>query len=182
MPTFISMLRGVNLVSHNRMKMEALRTSLGALGFEQVQTYIQSGNVVFRSQESSAAKLCEKIEKQIFSDFGFTVPVILLTAKEMGVVIKNNPFLTQTGIDSSRLHITFLSQTPAASAVQTLAKLPAGADHFHHSRKAVYLYCPGGYGETKLSNNAFEKLLSVRATTRNWKTVNNLYQMATELE
>jgi uncharacterized protein (DUF1697 family) len=182
MPTFISMLRGVNLASHNRMKMEALRTSLGALGLDQVRTYIQSGNAVFRSPESSAAKLCEKMEKQILSDFGFPVPVILLTAKEMGVVIKNNPFAAQAGIDSTRLHITFLSQAPAPSAVETLAKLAAGADQFYHSRKAVYLYCPGGYGETKLSNTAFEKLLSVRATTRNWKTVNALYQMAVELE
>jgi uncharacterized protein (DUF1697 family) len=182
MPTFISMLRGVNLASHNRMKMEALRTSLGALGFEHVQTYIQSGNVVFRSPESSAGKLCEKIENKILADFGFTTPAILLTAKEMGVVIKNNPFVTQAGIDSSRLHITFLSQTPAQSALQTLAKLPRGADQFRHAHKAVYLYCPGGYGETRLSNNTFEKLLSVRATTRNWKTVNALYQMAAGLK
>ncbi len=182
MPTFISMLRGVNLVTHNRMKMESLRTSLGALGLGQVQTYIQSGNVVFRCKESSAAKLCEKIEKRILADFGFTVPVISLTAKKMGEIIKNNPFVAQAGIDSTKLHVTFLSQAPAAAAVQTLGKLPSGADQFHHSRKVVYLYCPGGYGETKLSNNAFEKLLSVRATTRNWKTVNTLYQMATELE
>jgi len=100
----------------------------------------------------------------------------------MGEIIQNNPFVTQAGVDSTKLHVTFLSQAPASSAVQTLGKLPAGGDQFRHSRKAIYLYCPGGYGETKLSNNAFEKLLSVRATTRNWKTVNTLYQMAAGLE
>ncbi len=176
------MLRGVNLVTHNRMKMESLRTSLGALGLEQVQTYIQSGNVVFRCKESSAAKLCEKIEKRILADFGFTVPVISLTAKEMGEIIQNNPFVAQAGVDITKLHVTFLAHAPVSSALQTLGKLPVGTDQFRHSSKAIYLYCPGGYGETKLSNNAFEKLLSVRATTRNWKTVNTLYQMANELE
>jgi uncharacterized protein (DUF1697 family) len=180
--TYISMLRGINLGSHNRIQMESLRTSLSALGFEQVRTYIQSGNAVFCSADRSTSKLSEKIERQILKDFNLTVPVISLTAEEMKRTIQKNPFLKQAGIDASRLHVTFLSDDPVPSAIQKLDSLAAGVDQFCCSAKAIYLHCPGGYGETKLSNGVFEKLLSVRATTRNWKTVNNLYQMATELE
>jgi uncharacterized protein (DUF1697 family) len=180
--TYISLLRGINLGSHNRIKMESLRTSLSALGFEQVRTYIQRGNAVFCCGALPTSKLSEKIERQILNDFNLTVPVISLTAEEMNRTIRNNPFLQQAGIDISRLHVSFLSDNPVRSAIKKLDALAAGLDQFCCSAKVVYLHCPGGYGETRLSNGALGKLLSVRATTRNWKTVNNLYQMATELD
>lgn len=182
MTTYISMLRGINLGSHNRIKMESLRTSLATLGFERVRTYVQSGNAVFCCADVPTSKLSEKIERQILKDLGLTVPVISRTADEMKRTIHKNPFLKQDGIDSSKLHVTFLSEDPAQSAIKKLDTLADGADQFHCSAKAIYLYCPGGYGETKLSNHAFERLLSVRATTRNWKSVNNLYQMAADID
>ncbi len=182
MTTYISMLRGINLGPHNRIKMEFLRTSLATIGLDQIRTYVQSGNAVFSCADVPTAKLSEKIERQILKDFGLTVSVISLTADEMKSTIQKNPFVKQSGIDCSKMHVTFLAENPAPSAIKKLEALVAGADQFRYSARAVYLYCPGGYGETKLSNNAFEKLLLVRATTRNWKSVNNLYQMAADID
>jgi uncharacterized protein (DUF1697 family) len=180
MPVYISLLRGVNIGAHNRMKMEPLRTCLEGLGYERVRTYLQSGNAVFNCRKLSTAELSHKIEQQICAVFNLSVSVISLTAEEIAGAIRNNPFLAQRGIDTTKLLITFLSESPAPSAVKTLDSLSGGNDQFRSSGKVIYLFCPNGYGETKLSNSAFEKRLSVRATTRNWKTANSLYQMAAQ--
>ncbi len=182
MPTYISMLRGINLGPHNRMKMGQLRDSLAALGFKQVQTYVQSGNVIFKAAKSPAIDLSRRIEERILAEFGFPVAVDSRTPEEMGKTIQNNPFLKKRGVDSSRLHVTFLSQAPAPSAVKKLAALSAGPDQFRYSGREIYVYCPNGYGTTKLSNNAFERVLEVRATTRNWNTVNKVYEIALECD
>lgn len=178
MPAYIAMLRGVNLGPHNRMKMEKLRDSLEALGFTQVQTYIQSGNVVFATGKTSPLALMNKMEAKILADFGLSVSVITTTAAEMNTVIQNNPFLEQRGIDRTKLHVTFLSETPRPPALEKLTLRQSGPDKFHCSGKSIYLYCPNGYGQTKLTNGLFERVLSVRATTRNWNTVNKLHEMA----
>jgi len=180
MPTYVTLLRGINLAGHKRMKMERVRAMFAALGHEQVKTYLQSGNVVFRSPEKSAAKLSEKIEKQIVSEFRFEVPVLTLSAKELSDVAANNPFLRERGIDTTKLHVTLLSAESAPAAVKKLETIGAGADQFRLYGRQIYLYCPNGYGRTKLSNNVLEKALSVRATTRNWQTVTALRQMCEE--
>jgi uncharacterized protein (DUF1697 family) len=92
--------------------------------------------------------------------------------------IKNNPFLLEKGIDASKLHITFLSDNPKKDAIRELEAKSSKPDEFRYIEKRIYLYCPKGYGRTKLSNNAIEKMLSVTATTRNWKTVNEIYRIA----
>jgi uncharacterized protein (DUF1697 family) len=176
-PTYIALLRGINLGKHNRIPMGKLQQAFEGLGFEQVRTYIQSGNVIFNA--GTASNLCQKIEEKIRSDFGLAVSVISKTAEELGDAIRNNPFLKKGGVDHSRLHVTFLSSVPAAAA-EKLDRLRAGPDQFCCAGLEVYLYCRDGYGRTKLSNAAIEKALSVRATTRNWRTVNQLYQMALE--
>jgi uncharacterized protein (DUF1697 family) len=178
MPVYISMLRGINVGPHNKIKMDRLRESFEALGFEQVKTYVQSGNVVFKTAKRSTSDLSKKIEERVLKDFGYSVPVISKTAEEMGKTIQNNPFLTMKGIDASKLHVTFLSQVPGQPALKKLDALVAGSDEFHYWGNEIYLYCPNGYGRTKLSNNALERVLGVRATTRNWRTVNNLYQIS----
>jgi len=178
MPVYIAMLRGVNVAGHNLVKMQALRESLEGLGFEQVQTYLQSGNAVFKSPKRSAVEVSTTIQEMIRRDFGFSAPVISKTAEEMDKVIQNNPFLSEKGIDVSRLHVTFLNAPPAPAALKKVEALKASPDRYHHAGREIYLYCPGGYGNTKLSNNVFERLLGVCPTTRNWNTVNNLHQMA----
>jgi len=177
---FISLLRGINVSGQKLVKMDRLRKSFEELGFEQVRTYIQSGNVVFEAPKSDPAKLSKTIEGKILGDFGFEVSVVTLTAQEMGEAIKKNPFLKEKKIDAARLYVTFFSESPRASALKTLRALDAGPDRLHHDGKAVYLHCPNGYGRSKLSNNLLEKALAIKATTRNWQTVNTLYRIAAD--
>jgi len=178
MPTYIAMLRGINVSGHKMIKMETLRASFGTLKLSNVQTYVQSGNVVFGCGDGSITSLSEKIKQRILRDFGFSVPIFLRTANELQEIIEDNPFLKETAIDHSKLHITFLSDAAPKSALEALQPLAAQSERFRVLGRQVYLYCPDGYGRTKLSNTAIERKLSVGATTRNWRTVNTLLAMA----
>jgi uncharacterized protein (DUF1697 family) len=177
MPTYIAMLRGINVSGHKLIKMDQLRASFQALGFRNVRTYVQSGNVVFEAGNDPVASLSAKIVKRILREFGFGVPVLLKTAKEMERIIRHNPFLKATGIDHSRLHVTFLSEATPRTAEKSLEPLVMNSEQFRINGQEIYLYCPNGYGKTKLSNSAIEKKLSVVATTRYWKTVNALLDL-----
>ncbi len=178
MPNYIAMLRGINVSGHNLVKMERLRASFAALGFSNIKTYVQSGNIVFAAPGGSSAGLSGKIERKISDDFGFLVPVFLKTSKEMEEVIKRNPFPNAPGVDHFKLHVTFLSEDPPATARELLQPLAATPEQFRVLGREIYLYCPNGYGKTKLSNTAIERKLSLGATTRNWKTVNTLLALA----
>jgi uncharacterized protein (DUF1697 family) len=177
MATYVAMLRGINVGPGKIVKMERLRALFGVLGFDDVRTYVQSGNVVFESEQKSPTGLSNKIEEKIQRDFGFTVPVLVKTSKEIEQIVSDNPLVKEKGIDRSKLHITFLSDAPPKTAVKALEPLATGRERFRILNRAIYLYCPDGYGNTKLSNNAIEKKLSVVATTRNWRTVNALLEM-----
>jgi uncharacterized protein (DUF1697 family) len=181
MPAYIAMLRGINVSGQKIIRMAHLRDSCAALGLRNVETYVQSGNVVFLALKKPPSALAKRISDAILRDFGFPVPTLVKTSKELEDVIKGNPFLKERGIDPSKLHVTFLSELPAKSTLDNLAALPTKPDRFHLGRQVIYLYCPDGYGKTKLSNAAFEKALAVRATTRNWKTVTTLFEMAARL-
>jgi uncharacterized protein (DUF1697 family) len=177
MPTYVAMLRGINVSGHNIIKMERLRAAFEDLGYAQVRTYVQSGNVIFET-DASPAGLAAKIEKQILGEFGFEVPVLTKSAAEMKDIVKCNPFVKDPAVDRAKLHVTFLSDDPPHNAVRALEPLAAGGEQVRVAGRAVYLYCPNGYGKTKLTNTAIEKKLSCRATTRNWATTNKLLEMA----
>jgi uncharacterized protein (DUF1697 family) len=177
MSNYIAMLRGINVSGHCIIKMERLRASFAALGFSNVKTYIQSGNVVFEAAKDSTVSVSEKIQQMILRDFGFSVPVFLRTSKEMEEIIECNPLLKTPSIDQAKLHVTFLSDEPPKTAPASLQAMAAKSEQFRVVGREIYLYCPNGYGITKLSNTAIEKKLSVGATTRNWKTVNTLLAM-----
>jgi uncharacterized protein (DUF1697 family) len=176
--TFVALLRGINLGGHKVVKMDQLRKTFEELGFEEVKTYIQSGNVVFKAPAQTPENLAKRIEERILRHFGFPVPVVVRTAGEIGEVIRNNPLLKEKGIDLSKLHVTFLSCSPDRGALKTLDAVPAAPDQFRCSGQAVYLHCPNGYHASKLTNNVLEKMLKVGTTTRNWKTANKLWEMA----
>lgn len=176
------MVRGINVSGQKAVRMERLRESCGALGFRGIQTYVQSGNIVFAVGRKPASTLSKGIGQAILHDFGFDVTVLVRTSKEMSGLIERNPFLKEKGVDPSRLYVTFLSEASPKTAPKSLERFLSEPDRFHIGRQEIYLYCPGGYGRTKLSNSAFEKALSVRATTRNWKTVNALSEMASKLD
>ena len=97
----------------------------------------------------------------------------------MANVIAGNPFLKQRGVDIMKLHVTFLAKAPSKPALDKLDALAGTRDEYRLAKREIYLHCPNGYGQTKLSNTRIEKLLSLTATTRNWNTVNKLYELAT---
>lgn len=179
MTTHIAMLRGINVSGHKIVKMKKLRVAFSGLGFVNVRTYVQSGNVVFEAAGSGdEAGLAAKIARRIRSDFGFDVPVLLKTSKEMGGVVRHNPLLKDASIDQEKLHVTFLSSDPPSNALELLAPLAGIRERVRVSRREVYLCCPDGYGQTKLNNTAVESKLGCGATTRNWNTVKALAEMA----
>jgi uncharacterized protein (DUF1697 family) len=147
---------------------------------DRVRTYVQSGNVIFEAPKTSSDILSKIIEGKILNDFGFSISLFFRSSDEMKKIASDNPFLKERGIDHSKLHITFLSELPTKDALGRLEAMNAVPDQFRIKARELYLYCPNGYGRTKLSNATFEKLLSVQATTRNWKTVKTLVEMSSE--
>lgn len=163
------------------IKMADLKKMFETLQFENVRTYIQSGNIVFNAKPENDQDLEKLIHDTILKTFNFTVPVIVLEEKELKKVKQHNPFLTGRNEDVTKLHVTFLDAIPESILVEKLKEtakfLP---DEWILEEKAIYLFCPNGYGKTKLTNNFFENKLKVTATTRNWKTVNELVSMTSK--
>jgi uncharacterized protein (DUF1697 family) len=182
MQTYISILRGINVSGHKMIKMEALRKMYEELKFKNVKTYIQSGNVVFQDKKGKSADLEKKIAKKILEATGFEVPVMVRELDELVAVLKNNPFLNKRKEDPLKLHVTFLSGQPGKAEVEKIGMGNYGKDEYIIAGNAVYLFCPDGYGNTKLSNTFFENKLKLTATTRNWKTVNELVNMGSNAE
>lgn len=177
MQTYISILRGINVSGQKLIKMNSLREMYEGLGYLNVRTYIQSGNVVFKSNEPESGNLEKNISEAILKSFGFDVPVIVIGEKELKFVSANNRFIIDRGEDISKLHVTFLSEEPSKQLTEILSGVEFLPDEFYVNGKSVYLFCPAGYGNTKLSNTFFEKKLKVGATTRNWKTITELVKL-----
>ena len=158
----------------NLIKMDALKSLYSGLGFVNVTTYIQRGNVVFQSELYDTATVGQLISDGILNLFQLRVPVLIREYNELKTILKANPFLNGGGEDISKLHITFLSELPDESRVQSILNDAYQSDEFSVIGKTVYLWCPNGYGNTKLSNSFFEYRLRVTATTRNLRTLNEL--------
>ena len=181
MTSYISILRGLNVGGHNPVKMEALRQLYTELGYSEIQSYIQSGNIIFRSALSDTRYLEKSIQEKFLDTFGWNAPVLVLTSEELKNAIENNPFIKDKMKNPAFMHLTFLSGIPDQTLLE---KIPAGyylPDEFFISGKTIYLYCPTGYGITKLTNTFFEKKLNLSATTRNLKTSSVLLSMAENL-
>jgi len=178
MQTYIAILRGINVSGKNTIKMEALKILCLNIGLQEVKMYIQSGNIVFKSKEKKIINLAELISQNISNTFNFNVPVIVIKKEELKAIIENNPYIKDIDKDPSFIHYTFLADIPKPENIQLLTTLPNTTDEFIIIEKAVYVYCPNGYGNTKLNNTFFEKKLQVAATTRNLKTTNQLLNMA----
>ena len=179
METFISILRGINVSGQKKILMADLKALYENLGFSNVVTYIQSGNVIFKADTSASDQdLVQRIEKAILTQYAFEVPVIVRRIEEMETLLQTNPFLADQNLDRDKLHVTFLAQTPEEARLESLAGVSYSPDQFTIIGKNVFLYCPVSYGNTKFSNQFFETKLKVTATTRNWKTVNQLVELA----
>lgn len=178
MPTYISMLRGINVSGQKLIKMDALKNLYESLGFEEVITYVQSGNVVFRAEECDTKLLAQKLSVKIKEVFEFDVDVIVKTINDYQLIVDRNPLVKDSDKELSSMYVTFLSSIPEKVDLKALEAKKQEDEEVVISDEVIYLYCPGGYGKTKLTNNFFESKLKVVATTRNWKTVNALLEIA----
>jgi uncharacterized protein (DUF1697 family) len=179
MTTYISILRGINVSGYKKIRMAELKDLYEMIGFTEVVTYIQSGNVIFKAEDIvPAVHLGKKIEKAINAKYQFQVPVIIRTPAEIKKVLSSNPFLKEKGIDIERLAVTFLHDMPEAADIEQVRKFDFPPDRFQINGKEVFLHCPGGFGNTKYSNSFFENKLHTTATTRNWKTVGKLAELS----
>ena len=182
MPVLISMLRGVNLGPHNRIKMDELRAVYSALKFEAPRTYVQSGNVIFKTKEKNSAQLAKKIQTAIQKAFGCCPEVILRTTEEMREAIAASPFADRPKLEPGKILVTFLAADPPREAQATLSKFIDYPEELHLKGRELYIYFPNGAGRSKLPWSSVEKLLKVTGTARNWNSVTNMLKMAEEME
>lgn len=167
---YIILLRGINVSGKNKLPMAELRELLNNLRFQNVQTYIQSGNIVLES-DSSKTQVGKEIKQAIKNKYDYDVPVLVKTIDEWQKAIANNPF---KNVEEKQLYFTFLSDIPKEKTITIDAK----QDEFKIIEDVIYVNAVGGYGKTKLNNNFFEQKLKVTATTRNFKTTMKLIELA----
>jgi uncharacterized protein (DUF1697 family) len=182
MSVIIAMLRAVNVGGHNRIKMEELRELCPGLKLRDAQTYVQSGNIVFRTKERDLAALAKKIESGIAKKFGFRPSVVLRTVAEMRDVIARSPFAKRSGIEPNRLLVTFLAGEPGAEAREKVRAMKTEPEEMCIDGREVYIYFPNGMARPKLSWPAVERVLKVTGTARNWNSVTKLVEMAEKME
>lgn len=180
MTTYIALLRGINVGGNNKIPMAGLRGAFGQGGLSTIQTYIQSGNVVFRSEEHDKNLIVQRCEDCITKTFGLNIAVFVCTAHEWLALYNTNPFLTaglEGTFDPKQYHLTLLSTAPNTLRINSIQPENYAPDRFAIVGQNVYLHTPDGYGKTLLTNGFFEKTLAVKATTRNWHTVTELTTM-----
>jgi uncharacterized protein (DUF1697 family) len=161
--------------------MDALRALYESLGLRDPQTYVQSGNVVFKTEEKGLAVLAKRIEDAIERKFGFRPGVILRSTAELRDVIARNPFAKRSGIDASKLLVTFLAAAPGPEAREEILRIKAGPEELRIGGRELYVYFPDGMGRSKVWP-AIEKALKKAGTGRNWNTVTKLLEIAEKLE
>ena len=174
MNKYIALLRGINVGGKNTIRMADLTTMFADAGFSNIITYIQSGNIVFESQPETETRLSEIIGGRISSRFGLTVPVLVRSLERLQHIADQLPFQASDGFDHKHLYITLLAGMPEPATLNRLNAEDFHPDRFHIVEDAVYLYCPSGYGKTRLNNTFWEKKTGLTATTRNLQTIQKL--------
>lgn len=177
MNTYIALLRGINVSGQKKIKMAELREHLAELPYHNIQTYIQSGNILFGREEAEIGLIEKEIRSKIEEKYGFDVPIMVKTREDFEYVVSHHPFIHQRNEDPKFVHITFLEEKPDLEKVNALAAGEYTSEEYQIDGSFFYLFAPNGYGRAKLNNNFIERKLKVRATTRNWKTVNKLLEM-----
>lgn len=181
MKVVVSMLRGVNLGPHKRIKMDALRELYKSLGLNEPQTYVQSGNVLFKTSERSLAAIAKRIEEGIEATFGFHSDVILRTPAELESVIARNPFASRNGIEPGKLLVTFLAGDPTPEARAKVAAIQCDPEELLLDGRELFIYYPNGAGRSKLTPAIIERALRISGTARNWNSVTKMLEMAKQM-
>ncbi len=173
----LALLRGINVSGHNMIKMDALKKALEEIGFQNVTTYIQSGNVFVETDEESGFSVGFKIKQEIYKAFGHEVPVIVVSKADLEWSFKNNPFLKQKDVDTKKLYVAFISKELSSSAINELKISQFKPDEAIIDRNRIFIKYDIGAGKTRLDQKYIEKKLNVTATIRNWNTVTKLLEM-----
>lgn len=174
---YISLLRGINVSGQKKIKMADLRALYEGLGFKKVTSYIQSGNVVFETRSTKANAIEQKIAKAIADSYGFEVPILVVQWQHIDYIIHHNPFVNQSDADPTKLLVALLKDKPKPELVEKTNEYSFSPDEFVIDDRYVFIHCPNGFGRSKINNNFFEHKLQVKATTRNWRTLNKLWEM-----
>jgi len=182
MPVIICMLRGVNVGGHNMIKMDALKVLCSSLKLKDPQTYVQSGNVIFGTEEKDLAKLTKRIQDAIERKFSFRPDVILRTASELRDVIKRNPFAKRSGIEPGRLLVTFLAADPGKEARESALAIKTDPEEMHILGREAYTYFPNGQARPSVPWTKIERVLKTSGTGRNWNSVTKMLEIAEKLE
>jgi uncharacterized protein (DUF1697 family) len=182
MAVLISMLRGVNVGGHNKINMEALRALSESLKFEGARTYVQSGNIIFRTKEKPSAALAKKIQNAVEREFGCRPEVILRTTDELRKAVAASPFAARRNLEPGKILVTFLSSEPGVEAHATLLNLKSHPEELHLKGRELYIYFPDGAGRSKLPWSSVERLLKTTGTARNWNSVTKMLAIAEEME
>ncbi|WPR70580.1 DUF1697 domain-containing protein [Flavobacterium sp. NG2] len=180
MTTHLALLRGINVSGHNMMKMEVLKTTLEGIGFTNVQTYIQSGNVFVDTEEENAAKVGFQIKQEIFKVFGHEVPVIVINKADLEACFTNNPFLKEKDADIKKLYVAFVSVELKPENINDLKISQFKPDEARIDGNRIFIKYAVGAGKTRFDQKYIEKKLNVSATIRNWNTVTQLLKMYEE--
>jgi len=178
MPQYICLLRGINVSGKNIIPMTQLKLALEQSGLHQVRTYIQSGNIVFNSDHKNSAQIENGIELLIQSNFDLKIKSMVIPVADFTKMLELNPFKKEAAAEPSRMILTFLECIPNAEGLQKIPE--SGKDQWKIIDRCVYLYCPDGYGKTKLTHSVFESKLKIKATARNWRTCEQLALMTAE--
>ncbi|TMD48926.1 MAG: DUF1697 domain-containing protein [Chloroflexi bacterium] len=177
MTRYVSLFRGINVGGHQTVPMNELKELHEALGLKDVVTYIQSGNVVFSSDEADLAQLPRQIEDGFAKKFGFQVKVMVRTSAELQDIIDNNPFQNQTMKEPKLMVVLFLATHPESTAMEDLQKTYVGPEELCLIGQELFVYYPNGIGRSKLSLTLIEKKLKTIGTGRNWNTILQLQKL-----
>ena len=180
MTTHLALLRGINVSGHNMIKMELLKSCLEAIGFENVQTYIQSGNIFVDSEEENPAAIGFKIKQEIFKFFGHDVPVVVIGKSDLKACFVNNPFLKEKEVDLKKIYVAFVSKELKNENSNDLKISQFKPDEAHIDATRIFIKYAVGAGKTRLDQKYIEKKLHLTAMIRNWNTVTQLLKMYEE--
>lgn len=175
MRRYLAILRGINVGGKRKLPMANLRDSVTKIGFTKVQTYIQSGNLLFTAEENDSSRLETLLEEHLLETYDYKIPVIVRTVEELKKAFAENPFALKTPI--KQLHLTFLKESPKPEEVEILQTFPKAPEEFTIIDKNLFLKCTERYSDAKLTNAFIERKLKTTATTRNWKTITKLVEL-----
>lgn len=181
MNTYISFLRSVNVGGHNIIRMNELSKLLVNAGFINLKTYIQSGNLAFQFATGSLSTVNDILHSTIHEYFKLDIEVVTYSLDKFNQIIRDNPFLSQNGYNTDNIYITFMTSIPDKNYTRLLTDHPDLEDKFCIEDSVIYLFCPNGYGKTRFNNSFFEQKLKVSATTRNFKTITKMAELASDL-